>query len=135
MVYPANSTNLLEMTSRRIWECVMGNLPVGSKNLVPEHCVLSIVRLRNTMVDIVGLGVEDHDAKGGKFNIEAGMIPSSKDASNTKEKNCRKRVDLKVEIATAKVHREQMIVLSQKELQWVNINGVMVGTTAQWKDK
>ena len=115
--------------------CRFVHLPIGSKDPVPEHSVLPIIRLWNTMVNIMCLGIEDHDTKGGKFNIETGMIPSRKHSSNTKKQNRRKCMNLKVQVSAAEVYSEQMIVLSQEELKRVNVDGIIVGTTTQREGK
>ena len=86
-------------------------------------------------MNIVGLGVKDHDAKRSKFNIKAGMIPSRKNTANSKKQDSWKRMNLDVEVFTAEVHAEQMIILSQEELKRVDIDGIMVGTTTQWEAK
>ena len=68
------------------------------------------------MMNVMGLGIKDHNAKWGELDVVSSMVPPCKDASNSKKKNSWERVDLEVEVATAEVHCEQMVVLSQEEL-------------------
>jgi hypothetical protein len=72
------------------------DVPISSKYVIPKHGVLSIVGLRNAVVDIVGFGIKDFDAEERNDNVKARVIQSSRDATYHQKQEYTQNMNLKV---------------------------------------
>ena len=102
-------------------------VPVKAENVIPEHCVLSIIRLRDTMMNIVGLGIKNGQATQSKDHVVPSMIQPGHKAPDSQKQDGRDHVH-GYEKGGRQIERPQVIVFAQKEFQWMHVNGVHIGT-------
>ena len=105
------------------------NLPVGSKDVVPKHRVLSVVALRDAVVDVVGFGVVERDATEERNDdIVPGVIQSGDDRPDAQKEEGTGDVNLHVQHPTTQKERPEMVVFSQNVFDGMHVDGIFVGT-------
>ena len=107
------------------------DLPKGTKDVVPEHDVLTVVALWNTVVDIVHLRIIDCQSKYRNDNVVARVIEAGQYSTDRQEQNTSNNVDLETQGIAAKEKRQKMIVFSQEKLKRVHIYRIDVGSTSR----
>ena len=104
------------------------DVPIGSKNAIPQHRILSVVTLRNAVMNIMRLGVKDVDASDAESDVEPRVVQTGDDAANGQEQQACHHMNSDKEAAAEKQGQE-MIVFTQKVLKGVDVDGVYVAAT------
>mmetsp|Transcript_25843 Transcript_25843/g.56886 ORF Transcript_25843/g.56886 Transcript_25843/m.56886 type:complete len:226 (+) Transcript_25843:1031-1708(+) len=103
---------------------------IRPEHVIPKHGVLAVVALRNPVMNVVCLRVEDgHHAEQRKGKIKTGVVPPGKNAADTQKQEDGNNVQLETNTASVQKDCPQMVVFSEGELDRMHVDRIVGGTT------